>query len=156
MTIMNRLFTIVIFSVLYLGACVPGHNDFSDFRNLPPSGWQYANVLTFNPEHGDSIAVGSVCVSLRHTDAYMFSNVWLEIEFVDADKTVHRDTVNFKLADIYGRWLGIGNATDFQVTDTVCKSLRHRSGSPVRVRHIMRVDTLTGIDIVGVTFNGYN
>lgn len=153
---MNRLFIIGVFLVLCLGACVPGHNDFSDFKNLPSSGWRYANVLTFNPEHDDSIAVGSVCVSLRHTDAYIYSNLWLEVECVDADKTTHRDTINLRLADPYGRWLGIGNATDFQVTDTVFKGLRHVSGSPIRVRHIMRVDTLTGIDIVGVTFNGYN
>lgn len=139
-----------------MGACVPGHNDFSDFKNLPPTGWRYANPLTFNPEHGDSIITGTVSLTLRHTDAYMYSNLWLEVTCKDADAIEHCDTLNLKLADRYGRWLGTGNATDFQVTDTIYTNLRHKSGSPIRVRHIMRVDTLTGIDIVGVTFNGNN
>jgi len=84
----------------------------------------------------------------------MYSNLWLEIEYSDADRNTRRDTINLKLADAYGRWLGIGNAPDYQVTDTISRNLRHANGAPVRVRHIMRVDTLEGIDIVGVIFNG--
>lgn len=149
---MNRLIVIIL-SILCLGACVPGHNDFSDVKELDPWGWRYADVLTFNPVHQDSIAVVDIALLIRHNSTYPYSNLWLEIEYSRSDESVIRDSVNLVIADKYGRWKGRGNATDLQLLDTVARSIRHKSGSPIRVRHIMRVDTLTGVDMVGIELN---
>lgn len=140
--------------LLCLGACVPGHNDFSDFQDVAPSGWRYADVMTFNPAHDDSIAKGDILLIIRHNNSYPYSNLWLEVEYEATDGRRHNDTINMRVADKYGRWLGKGNATDFQVVDTVARGITHAAGSTVRVRHIMRVDTLTGVDLVGIEFKG--
>ncbi len=137
---------------LFLGACVPGNNDYSGYANIPAEGWRYAKPLSFDVTHGDSIATGALCLMLRHSDQYEYSNLWVEVEYTDAKTGLRRDTVNIRLADKYGRWLGKGNATDFQVADTINRRLTHAKGSQVKVRHIMRVDTLQGIDLVGVAF----
>lgn len=140
--------------LLCLGACVPGHNDFSDFHDIEPSGWRYADVLTFTPTHDDSIAKGDILLIVRHNNSYPYSNLWLEVEYETAAGDRNNDTINLRLADKYGRWLGKGNATDFQMVDTVARSVTHATRSAVRVRHIMRVDTLAGVDLVGIEFNG--
>ena len=72
------------------------------------------------------------------------------MEFTDNGKTVH-DTVDIPLSDRYGRWLGKGIGSSFQTTDTVA-TLLHASGSEVRIRHMMRCDTLRGINQLGIFF----
>lgn len=107
-------------------------------------------MLTFNPTHKDSISTADFCLLIRHNSTYPYSNLWLEVEYTDYKDNISRDTINIIIADKYGRWKGYGNATDFQLTDTIARDVAHKSGAPVRVRHIMRVDTLLGIDMVGL------
>lgn len=146
---MNRIL-VLISTLLCLGACVPGHNDFSEVKDIAPYGWRYSDVVTFNPTHKDSISEADLCLLIRHNSTYPYSNLWLEVEYAEYNNAPHRDTINVIIADKYGRWKGYGNATDFQLTDTIAKAIKHKSGAPVKIRHIMRVDTLIGIDMVGL------
>ena len=61
------------------------------------------------------------------------------------------DTVDVTLADEWGRWRGHGSGVTYQNTDTV--RLRHhlRQGGSLHLRHIMRLDTLTEIEQIGIT-----
>ncbi len=138
--------------LLCLGACSPGHNDYSEYKNIPTEGWRYSKVLSFPVAHVDSISKGALIIGLRHGDDYPYSNIWVEVEYNDLKTGLRKDTLNIKLSDKYGNWLGKGNATKFQIIDTVNSCITHLNNSPVRVRHIMRVDTLIGIDLVGVVF----
>lgn len=147
---MRRLLAISIIS-LCLGACAPGHNDYSDFHNIPTAGWAYNDTLTYIPTIGDSIASGMLVVALRHSNDYAYSNLWLEVVYEDATKP-RRDTLNIRLADIYGRWHGSGFGARYQIADTLARDVTLTTSRPVRIRHIMRDDTLRGIDQVGVLF----
>ncbi|MCM1518518.1 MAG: gliding motility lipoprotein GldH [Pseudoflavonifractor sp.] len=147
---MRRLLLISVIS-LCLGACAPGHNDYSDFRNINPDGWSYGDTLSFTPVIGDSVATGALLVALRHSNDYAYRNLWVEIEYRDATNQ-RRDTLNIGLADIYGRWFGSGFGARYQLTDTVSRHVTLTTGQPVRIRHIMRDDTLRGVDQVGIMF----
>ena len=39
-----------------------------------------------------------------------------------------------------------------QVVDTIARGVALRQGQEIRLRHIMRLDTIEGIEQVGVTF----
>ncbi|MCC8038326.1 MAG: gliding motility lipoprotein GldH [Bacteroidales bacterium] len=144
--------TLLIGVMAMIAACAPSDNDYSSWQAIPQEGWRYAEALTFEPVHADSIMRGNLTLGLRHDDRYAYSNVWLEVAYTDHDRE-QVDTLNIVLADKYGKWRGIGNATDFQVVDTIARGIVHASRTPVRVRHIMRVDTLQGIDLVGIEFH---
>lgn len=148
---MRNALTIMLLS-LCLGSCLPGHNDYSEYKELPVDGWPYSQSLTFTPDQGDSLAYGTLSVALRHTNLYPYANLYLEVSYADTIGTTHRDTLNIKLADRYGRWLGKGVGTDFQIVDTVSTRHTRIKGSDIKVRHVMRTDTLCGIDMVGLTF----
>ncbi len=137
--------------VIAMSSCSGSRNESSGFCNVDGDGWSYGDVMTFNPCHDDSIAVGDIVVMLRHGNDYLYRNLWLEVTTEDDDVT-RTDTVNIEMCDVYGDWYGGGIGARFQLADTVLRHVRHRSGSPVRVRHIMRVDTLRGIEQVGVAF----
>lgn len=133
-------------------ACSPESVDVSAFRPVGSEGWAYPEAMNFTLEHSDSIARGQLYLTVRHTADYLFSNLWAEVKRVNADSVVTADTVNIMLADSYGNWLGTGSGVWKQTEVPVGDIYRHRSGGIVTVRHIMRVDTLRGIDLVGVKF----
>lgn len=143
--------SILITSLLCLGACVPGHNDYSQFKNIPTEGWSYNDTLTFIPEPNDSTATGILTIALRHNNDYIYNNLWVEVSYFNDSVTV-ADTLNIELADIYGRWHGKGIGARFQIEDTISSSFNAIRGNRVKVRHIMRTDTLNGIEQVGIIF----
>lgn len=150
-----RKVLVIISILLCLGACVPGHNDYSDFRNIDVDGWSYGDTLEFHPVIGDSTARGVLTLALRHSNSYLYSNLWLEVSYFNDTRSV-TDTLNVPLADIYGRWYGSGFGARYQVSDTVALDVTLHRDKPIRVRHIMRADTLRGIEQVGLNFIPHN
>ncbi|MDE6491083.1 MAG: gliding motility lipoprotein GldH [Muribaculaceae bacterium] len=135
-----------------LAACVPGRNDYSGFEHIPQAGWAYSAPVEFVAQPADSAVSGALTIAVRHSNSYPYSNLWLEVSTYRGDKQVGRDTVNMRLADIYGRWLGHGLGTSYQITDTLPRIVDLCRGDRIVMRHVMRVDTLPGIEQVGVSF----
>lgn len=147
---MRNTLLFILFT-LCLGACTPGHNDYSDFKNIDPKGWAYADTLKFKVDI-DSASTGKLSLALRHDNNYGYSNLWLEVSHRIDSTTVDCDTLNITLADIYGRWNGKGIGTSFQSETIVNTDYRLTEGDSIQVRHIMRVDTLEGISQIGLLF----
>ena len=149
---MRKSTVLSILFALCLGACVPGHNDYSEYADITSSGWAYSHPLTFIPTVADSTCSGTLILSVRHGNAYPYRNLWIEISHPGTDGMVRHDTVNIELADIYGRWYGSGLGTSFQYSDTVSREFRIFRDSGLKIRHIMRADTLPAIEQVGIAF----
>jgi len=131
-----------------LGGCSPSDTPCSRYTAVPRDGWRYGDTITFVPEHpGDSVKTADMVLSLRHTPDYPYSNVWLEVTVAEPPR---RDTVNVPLCDKYGHWYGNGIGVSYQLSHTVARGVSHVTGTPVTVRHIMRADTLTGIEQLGI------
>lgn len=145
------LFILLAFVLLSLAAC--GSDEaYCDFAELPRSGWAYGDTIAFTPTAmPDTLSRGRLVVVVRHTNAYPYSNLWLEVAHTAADGIhTRRDTINCQLADPYGRWRGKGFGTSYQATDTLPLPVVLRQGQPIAIRHIMRVDTLTEIEHLGI------
>lgn len=145
-----------IISGCTFGACTDFRNDYSEYRQIAKEGWRYADTLTFTPVHSDTVCAGQLVVALRHDISYPYNELWLEVLSVHDDMGGNRaglrcDTLHFVLADRFGSWQGDGIGGLFQLADTLSPII-HRSGSPVKIRHIMRVDTLCGISHLGIFF----
>ena len=69
-----------------------------------------------------------------------------------ADSLSRPDTLNVILADMYGHWRGSGTGPSLQVVDTIATGIPLHLGQRIQVRHIMRLDTIEGIEQVGITF----
>lgn len=129
-------------------------NYFSAFETFPRQEWLYAEPVKLRVDTlRDSVAHGgTLLLSLRHTDAYEYSNLWLELSYPASDSTTVTDTVNVILADVYGHWRGHGSGPSIQLTDTIATGFTITRGSTLTLRHIMRVDTLANIEQAGLVF----
>lgn len=131
-------------SALMLSSCLGGEE--SIYHDIPPQGWSYAHTLTFDLKPGD----GELLVGIRHDTTYPYSNLWLEI----SDNAGSRpDTVEITLCDNFGRWLGNGFGGSYQLETPVKKNCHVDSATIFKVRHIMRIDTIHGIDQLGLHLN---
>lgn len=132
-------------------SCRPKVNDSSTVANIDPDGWKYGNAVEADISPADSAATGNLTLSIRHTNLYIYSNIWLELTVSDSLRET-TDTLCITMAEPSGRWLGHGIGTDFQLSDTVDHSFTLHRPAKVRVRHIMRDDNLQGIEQIGISF----
>ena len=142
------LTAIVVF--LCFAACNGGTGRYSSFADLPAEGWAYVDSITVRP-CGVTAQANTMTVAVRHNDGYPYRNIWIEVCYPDCKGTVCRDTLNIELADTYGRWLATGFGDTRQIGRQLPGAVNIADSSYVRIRHIMRLDTLHGIEQIGVT-----
>ncbi len=147
-------------TTVVLAACSPKSPDPGEFVDIDTEGWVYGKALIFTPGadtayertvlHPDSIILESqVELNLRHSNAYAYANIWLEMTYPSGD-TMFADTINMTLADSYGKWLGKGIGPSYQISDTISTRRRINDNPKISIRHIMRVDTLREVEQLGL------
>lgn len=142
--------TLAAVAAATMSGCSDKHPDFSEFKELPSAGWAYGDTVSITAAGLDSTEVRSLYASVRHSGDYLYRNLWLEVSYTGADKRLRIDTVELELADIYGRWLGNGFGPSYQMEVPVSPAAPIADSTRVKVRHIMRVDTLHGVQQVGI------
>lgn len=146
-------FKILIFILLILSACdTATRKEYTEFHHLPSGGWCFGQPVLFNPEHTDSIATGSLAVTVRHGNSFPYANLAIEVVSQGVDGSRMTDTVNLSLADRYGNWRGSGSGAYIQMEAPVLRKVNHITDRAIELRHIMKTDTLHGLDIVGIRF----
>ncbi|MDE6079109.1 MAG: gliding motility lipoprotein GldH [Duncaniella sp.] len=156
MKFLAKVIAIAALVLTLLASCGRGRRSYSGWETLPERGWAYGdtvklNVLNPKLTDNDSTLDGStLLLGLRHGYDYPYSNIWLEVSFHTDSLHYMRDTVNIRLADIYGRWLGKGFGANYQTEVPLATNTRVDLTREVSVRHIMRVDTLRGLIDIGI------
>ncbi|MCH5221446.1 MAG: gliding motility lipoprotein GldH [Muribaculaceae bacterium] len=128
-------------------------NYFSAFTTFENQEWSYGRKIEFRVDTlRDSVATGgSLMLSLRHTAGYEYSNLWIELTYPSAD-SISTDTFNITLADDFGHWRGRGSGPSIQKSDILKRDFTLIKGSVVGLRHIMRPDTISGIEQIGIIY----
>lgn len=148
---MRKLLDILLVAVVISIAAACSSDERGDFQAVDASGWAYGDTLSFNLNADDSVRHGDIAIVIRHTAAYPYSNIWLEVNYPTAD-SIATDTVNIALADNLGNWYGRGLGLSFQRADTVIRNITLTSPAAITLRHIMRTDLLSDIEQVGMIF----
>lgn len=136
--------------VLFLSACSVETNseNAAIFSDISQSGWAYGDTVKFSAPT-DSFACCKLAVAVRHSSAYKYANLWLEVS-VDENDTCLVDTLNVVLADKYGRRTGRGFGVSFIKIDTLPHIYNMTDSSRIFLRHIMRVDTVSDLEQIGI------
>lgn len=146
-----RVFPAFVSMILIMASCDGSIDRYSEFRQLPEAGWAYGDTIKFMTS-GDGLAgAGQMSVAVRHNDEFLYRNLWVEISYADSTGTLHADSVNIELADPLGRWKGKGIGSSYQCQASLGHEVAVGDSTEIRVRHIMRLDTVRGIEQVGVT-----
>ncbi|MCM1452377.1 MAG: gliding motility lipoprotein GldH [Clostridium sp.] len=144
-----RLMAVAAAAALMLSASCGSTDERGKYWNMA-DGWPYSDTLVCQV---DTTARADVAVVVRHAANYEFSNLWLELTISRPNEEDVADTFNVVLADDFGRWRGHGIGVGMQYADTLLHSIGIQDSTRLSLRHIMRADTLAGIEQVGIVLN---
>ncbi len=149
---LSKLAPAIIILVIFLTSC-DSNMVFDSSFTLPANGWNEKSAVEFKDVVvSDTLALYNFYISVRNTDAYRFSNFYLFLTTKLPNGKLGRDTIEIKLAELNGKWLGqgFGHYKDNQIL--VRKALRFPvSGKyDFLIEHAMRQEVLTGINNVGI------
>lgn len=135
-------------------ACQPSA-VYEKYRDIPKEVWNRYYPLEFTANIPDN-AQYNIYLCLRHTTDYEMANLWC---FVSA-RGKHfsfRDTVNLKIAEPDGRWLGKGGTVK-----TLEHPLPHNpvflpaGNISIRLEQAMRFENMNGIKNLGIRIEKVN
>jgi len=77
-------------------------------KAFPTHEWKSSEKPTFTFQVTDTTSLYDVFFVFRHTDAYNFNNLWVNITTIAPGDTARTQPLDLKLADNQNGWLGSG------------------------------------------------
>lgn len=143
---------LMIFFFLFLISCHQNEVFFS-YQSLPKSGWNKDSLLTFNFQVTDTVPKYDVFIQVRHYGNYPYQNLWLFLENKNVRKNIiKKDTIEFFLADEFGKWLGNGSGAIKEMPVYYRQQIHFPDSGryQILIGQGMRDSLLVGIEKVGI------
>ncbi|MEI6865068.1 gliding motility lipoprotein GldH [Flavicella sp.] len=99
---------ILLFSLLISLSACDEHRVFDSYSSVGTVGWNKEDLVSFQFEMLDSIGSYDLFIQVRNTNEFEYSNLYLitELQYPSGFHVI--DTLEYKMADSFGRWLGSG------------------------------------------------
>jgi gliding motility-associated lipoprotein GldH len=154
----NNIWTAIIICAV-LSSC-DSNQVFDEYKSVPNQ-WNKDSIISFNVISPDTINSYNLFINLRNTNAYKYSNLFLIVEMDYPNGKTIKDTLEYKMADPSGKFLGKG-FTDVKENKLWYKGYNkpfvfNEAGEyKINIQHAMRqngqvngIDNLEGITDVG-------
>lgn len=142
---------ILLFIASFYTAC-DEQTVYHSFQSLPTEGWQRNDTLFFNVSVADSATLYNVSVEVRNRNNYPYQNLPLLIYYDSPEiPNIKRDTLELRLADNAGIWLGDGWGGLYQSTLPAGFIRIGKAGEyRFKIIHLLPDEVLPGINDVGI------
>jgi gliding motility-associated lipoprotein GldH len=127
--------------------------QFEKNEQIPNHEWSYSLQPELVFDIKDTSSVYNVLVTLRHTDAYAYRNLWLYISSKQpGDSTFGKERFELNLQDESGRWIGSGANDVHEVRYPLFTNIRFtKQGTyTIRLQQTMRDNPLQHIMNAGI------
>ncbi len=151
---MTKLSYLIALLGLFLISSCGERPYYESYLEVKEGTWYADSLASFEVEIEDTLSSYPILVNLRANDKYPYANLFLFRKIYSEEGLEYSDTVEFKMADAYGRWLGEGVGELKTFTRVYRKEpLRFNRAGTYRFEFIqaMRMDPLPGIEDVGLT-----
>lgn len=101
-------------------------NVFEKSSNIPGYKWQnnFAATGTFNID--DTIATYNLYLVLRHTDAYAYNNIWLNVGLQSPGDSLYFQKIDLSLGNDAIGWEGLGMNDIWEIRKPLAQNKRFR------------------------------
>ena len=147
----NKFLWIAVIFLLGIAGC-QSDSIFQKVKDIPESGWNKHNVLSYTFSIEDTLQPYHVFLNVRSTSKYNYRNLFLFIETTSPQGHTVRDTFECMLADERGRWYGKGWGDVYENQIPYKKFIRFpKSGNySIEIQQAMRTSDLKHITDMGV------
>lgn len=151
---MIRKIIVFLAVLLFIFSCQK-RSAYDKAETLPDSKWALNQTISFR----DTLTANDpenmhFEVNIRHTNIYPYQNIWLYIQTRCSDGTTRTDSIDWKLSEPNGRWLGTGwgslYSISYQLPDLCIKKTNQKRWFSIEIQHGLRDDFVPGIENVGI------
>lgn len=148
---LNRV--VIFFSVILIAASCKTIDIFEKNVTIPDHSWDrsFKPVIKFNIN--DTTVLYNIYISLRHTHAYEYNNIWVNVGYEMPGDTLKTQRVDVLLADNQKGWLGTGMDDIYEVRKLISPQpykFQHAGEYTFTLEQIMRDNPLKEIMNVGI------
>lgn len=147
----QTLFCLSVVVCLFIISCKQV-DVFEKNTNIPAMKWQndFAATGTFNID--DTLSPYNLFVVLRHTDAYMYNNIWLNVGLQSPGDSLFFQKIDLSLGNDADGWEGTGMNDIWEVRKPLAQNKRFRKKGEYHfsIFHVMRDNPLASIMSVGL------
>lgn len=147
----NKIFIIAV--MFFLAVSCTDNSIYRQTKHIADNGWNKDSIVQFNANIDDTVNFFDICINVRNTNDYPLQNLFLFVKTVSPYGNSIVDTLNFLLADDYGRWTGKGISriweTGFRFRENV--KFANKGNYIFKISQGMRYDILHGISDIAVS-----
>lgn len=125
---------------------------YDEWQHVDVRGWEAEESQVFNCHVEDTSQTYLCCIEIRNTEAYPYSNIYLNIKTIYPDGEIAVDTnLQFVLADPDGRWRGRKSGKYIDGRYPFCFFRFPECGDyQFVIGHAMRDSSLVGVREIGM------
>jgi gliding motility-associated lipoprotein GldH len=144
---------LIVFLLLGVSSCIPS-NTYEKNESILHHRWKKEKVKSFDIKISDTTSQYLLFLTLRHTDAYHYSNIWINLETIKPDGKSSKQRVELPLAESSGRWTGKGMNEIYEhkirLSGNAYTKFTQKGTYKIKLQHVMRENPLEEILSVGV------
>jgi gliding motility-associated lipoprotein GldH len=148
LTILGAALTVIVLQLL---SCTPV-DSFEKDSSIPNYEWKSSFTVKGSFVITDTTASYNAYIVLRHTDAYKYNNIWVNLGVQPPADSMHYQKVNMQLGTDAGGWLGHGMNDIWEVRQLHFKGVRFKQPGAYNftISHIMRDEPLRSVMSAGL------
>ena len=151
---MNNLVVKIFFGLIVVVSMMACNTNtlYDNSMRVGNPAWHADSIARFEVAIEDTTLDYQSGILIRNSGDYAYQNLWLFVTEIAPDSTITCDTIEYYLADNYGRWLGSGIGSLYTNIYYYKEDL-HYSQEGVytyEIRQGMREEELKGITNIGV------
>lgn len=125
---------------------------YNETMAVDEKGWYKDDLTRFEVTIEDTVKLYDFYINIRNTVDYRYSNLYIFMNTKFPNDNMSRDTLEFILADIEGRWLGKGWGSVKENSILISSDMRFPLAGTYefKIQQAMRQDTLKGIKNIGI------
>lgn len=121
--------------------------------SIPNDNWHKDSIVTIQVPITDTVSYNDIYIDLRNLNSYPYSNLYLFVSVSAPNGDYITDTVEYRLADEYGTWLGKNSSRmwDCKLPFRMMVKFAQSGVYTFAIQHGMRDSELDGVADVGLT-----
>jgi gliding motility-associated lipoprotein GldH len=148
----SQLLCLILALAFLISSCATA-DVFEKNVTIPGQQWEPSFKPEISFDISDTAALYNIFVVIRHTDAYRYNNIWLNVYTQVPGDTLNKQRLDLRLATDDKGWLGSGMDDIFEHRIQITKSpqqLAKKGKYTFRLENIMREEPLQHVLNVGI------
>jgi len=148
----SPLFLYCLLAISLLPASCRQVDIFEKNTPIPSYEWSSGYAAKGSVQITDTLSSYNIYIVLRHTDAYEFNNIWLNVGLQSPGDSLFFQKVDLSLGSDAGGWEGTGMNDIWEVRKPLALNKRFKKKGEYQfsIFHIMRQDPLKWIMSAGI------